>query len=162
MGRRQYSEWTWPENGVFRLLEWSNNNRLGPLELRVLSVLWQRGSATVWEVIEYGDIRREYNTVMTTLDRLYKKRLVGRTVGPNSRAFHYFPRHRTQAEWQRELVIDTVKQVLGMDTTALLPLSCLVEAVSEYEVGLLDDLRRLARIIREHIASAQLLVRSGL
>ena len=82
---------------------------------------------------------------MTTLDRLYKKQLLDRTVEPSSRAFRYFPRHRTQLEWQREVVIETVKQVLSMDTTTLLPLSYLVEAVSEHDAGLLDDLRRLVK-----------------
>lgn len=144
MSRRQYSEWTSRERSVFRLLQSSNKNRLGPLEQRILSVLWQRGSATVHEVIKCGDIQREYSTVMTTLDRLYKKGLLDRTGEPNSRAYRYIPRHRTQAEWQREFVIETVKHILSMDTTALLPLSYLVEAVSEHDAGLLDDLRRLA------------------
>jgi predicted transcriptional regulator len=97
MGRRQQSEWNRPANGVFRLLQSSKKSRLGPLEQQVLSVLWQRGSAIVKEVIECGDVHREYNTVMTTLDRLYKKGLLDRTGEPDSRAFRYVPRH-SQAE----------------------------------------------------------------
>ncbi len=40
-------------------------------------------------------------------------------------------------------MIEAVKQVLSMDTTASLPLSYLVEAVGDHDAGLLDDLRRL-------------------
>jgi predicted transcriptional regulator len=43
---------------------------LGPLDQRLLSALWRRGSATVRELIEYDDIPRAYSTVMTTLNRL--------------------------------------------------------------------------------------------
>ena len=75
MGRLKYSERTLSDNSILRLLQSPTKGRLGPLEWQVLSFLWQRGSATVKEVVEYGDIRREYNTVMTTLDRLYRKRL---------------------------------------------------------------------------------------
>jgi predicted transcriptional regulator len=146
MGRRDYSKW--PANGIFGLLQTSNKSRLGPLEHEVLSVLWRRGSGTVHEVINYGDVRREYNTVMTTLDRLYRKRLVDRAVEPDSRAFRYVPRHHTQAEWEREVVIGTVKQILS---TTVLPLSYLVEAISKHDARLLDDLRRLVDEKRQKV-----------
>lgn len=142
MKRRDYPESKLPPNTFFRLLRASAKKRLGPLEWEVLSVLWRRGNATVHEVIKYGDIRREYNTVMTTLDRLYRKQLVERTTVPHSRAFRYFPRHRTQAEWEREVAIETVRKLLGLDTSSL-PLSYLVEAISDHDPALLDDLRRL-------------------
>jgi predicted transcriptional regulator len=108
----------------------------------VLSVLWGRGSATVQEVIDYGDIQRAYTTVMTTLDRMHRKRLVDRVVGPRSRAFRYTPR-RTQAEWERAAAVETIRQVLRLGTPASRPLSYLVEAVSEHDAGLLNDLARL-------------------
>ena len=96
----------------------------------------------MWEAINDGNIHREYSTVMTTLNRLCKKGLAKRTVEPNSRAFRYVPRHRTQADWQREVAIETVKKVLSMDTMPL-PLSFLVEAISEHDAKLLDNLQRL-------------------
>ncbi len=99
MGRRQYSEWKWPENGGFRLLQPSKKSRLGPLEQQVMSVLWQRGSATVHEVIKCGDVQREYNTVMTTLDRLFKKGLLDRTGEPHSRAFAIAPELSGNGNW---------------------------------------------------------------
>jgi predicted transcriptional regulator len=96
----------------------------------------------VWETINDGGIRREYNTVMTTLNRLCQKGLAKRANVPNSRAFRYIPRHRDQAEWQREVAMETLKNLLGMDAIPM-PLSLLVEAISEHDPRLLDDLQRL-------------------
>src|SRR5271169_4338455 len=60
----------------------SSTARLGPLEQRLLEALWSRGSATVRELMDDGDAARDhkiaYTTVMTTLDRLYKKKLLSR------------------------------------------------------------------------------------
>jgi hypothetical protein len=38
---------------------------------------------------------------------------------------------------------ETIRQLLDSGTTASLPLSYLVEAVSEHDAGLLDELQRL-------------------
>jgi predicted transcriptional regulator len=137
---------------VFSSLQSAKKSRLGPLEQQVLSVLWQRGSATVHEVIKHGEVRREYNTVMTTLDRLYKKGLLDRTIEPHSRAFRYVPRHRTQAEWEREVITKTAKQILSLGTA--LPLSYLVEAIADYDARLLDDLLRLVEEQRLKLRAA--------
>ncbi len=53
---------------------------IGELESEILSVLKEKGSATAGDVLNVLKDRREvaYTTVSTTLDRLYKKNLVGR------------------------------------------------------------------------------------
>ncbi|MGB7586577.1 MAG: BlaI/MecI/CopY family transcriptional regulator [Terriglobales bacterium] len=150
MGRHGEGESGLPADSAFRLLQWSMGARVGPLEQQVLSVLWGRGSATVQDVIDYGDIRRAYTTVMTTLDRMYRKRLVDRVVRPRSRAFRYTPR-LTQAEWERATAVETIRQVLRLGTPATRPLSYLVEAVSEHDVALLDDLERLLEEKRQKL-----------
>jgi predicted transcriptional regulator len=144
MKRRDYSE----SGLIFRSLQSSAKNRLGPLELQVLSVLRRRGSATVHEVIKYGDLRREYNTVMTTLGQLYRKQLVSRTKVPHSRAFRYIPCH-TQAELEREVISKIVRRLLDVRSTT--SLSYLVEAISEHDAGLLDDLQRLVNEKRQKL-----------
>jgi predicted transcriptional regulator len=144
MKRRDYSE----SGLIFRSLQSSAKNRLGPLELQVLSVLRRRGSATVHEVIKYGDLRREYNTVMTTLGQLYRKQLVMRTKVPHSRAFRYIPCH-TQAELEREVISKIVRRLLDVRSTT--SLSYLVEAISEHDAGLLDDLQRLVNEKRQKL-----------
>lgn len=124
-------------NRIFRP---SPNTHLGPLERQLLSALWKLGSTTVRELLDRGEIKLAYTTVMTTLDRLYKKQLLDRTT--EGRAFRYAPRY-TQAELEKATVGETVRQLLGSGTAAALPLSYLVEAVSQHDVRLLDDLQRL-------------------
>jgi predicted transcriptional regulator len=125
---------------IFSLLRRSPSTQLGPLEQELLSVLWMRGSATVREMLDAGGINLAYTTVMTTLDRLYKKQLLNRSA--EGRAFRYSPRY-TQEELEKAAVGETVRQLLGSGEAAALPLSYLVEAVSEHDAGLLDDLQRL-------------------
>jgi len=125
---------------IFSLLQRSPSTQLGPLEQQLLSALWMRGSATVREMLDAGGIKLAYTTVMTTLDRLYKKQLLNRAA--EGRAFRYSPRY-TQEELEKAAVGDTIRQLLGSGATASLPLSYLVEAVSEHDARLLDDLQRL-------------------
>ena len=64
---------------------------LTPLELAIMRSLWKRGKATVREV--QGDLAPErqlaYTTVMTVMDRLFKKGLAERRK--KSRAHIYTP-----------------------------------------------------------------------
>ncbi len=127
-------------NRILSLLRRSPNAQLGPLEQQLLSALWMRGNATVREILDAGDIKLAYTTVMTTLDRLYKKQLLSRIA--EGRAFRYSPRY-TQAELEKAAVGETIRQMLGSGAAATLPLSYLVEAVGEHDASLLDDLQRL-------------------
>ena len=135
---------------IFGLLRRSPSTRLGPLEQELLSALWMRGSATVREMIDAGGINLAYTTVMTTLDRLYKKQLLNRSA--EGRAFRYSPRY-TQEELEKAAVGEAVRQLLGSGEAAALPLSYLVEAVSEHDAGLLDDLQRLLDEKRRELRS---------
>jgi predicted transcriptional regulator len=123
---------------MLNLLRRSPIAQLGPLERQMLAALWTRGSSTVREILDVGDIQLAYTTVMTTLDRLYKKQLLNRVA--EGRAFRYSPRY-TQEELEKAAVGETIRQLLG--SGAALPLSYLVEAVSEHDASLLDDLQRL-------------------
>jgi predicted transcriptional regulator len=137
-------------NRILSLLRRSPSTRLGPLEQELLSALWMRGSATVREMLDAGGINLAYTTVMTTLDRLYKKQLLNRSA--EGRAFRYFPRY-TQEELEKAAVGEAVRQMLGSGEAAALPLSYLVEAVSEHDAGLLDDLQRLLDEKRRELRS---------
>ena len=64
--------------------------QLGPFEQQLLQKLWSHGSATVRELLADGKIHQAYTTVMTTVDRLYKKGLLDRVA--EGRAFRYTPR----------------------------------------------------------------------
>ena len=95
---------------------------LGPLELQLLRVLWKRGEGTVRHLIDEGLVQGAYTTIMTTLDRLFKKGLLDRTE--EGRAFRYFPRV-TREELQREAAGQAIQQLLGTGPASL-PLSYLV------------------------------------
>jgi predicted transcriptional regulator len=72
--------------------------------------VWGHGSATVRELLADGTIRQAYTTVMTTLDRLYKKGMLDRIA--EGRAFRYTPRH-TAEELQRVTALESIQQLIG-------------------------------------------------
>jgi BlaI family transcriptional regulator, penicillinase repressor len=122
---------------------------LGPLEHRVMEALWHRGEANVRDVHEEFGTGVAYTTVMTTLDRLYKKGLLNRwKVG---RAFHYAPT-ATREESRRSLTAELVEGLLAQHEHEPLPLlSNLVDAVGNADCRLLDDLERLVQEKRDRL-----------
>lgn len=126
----------------------ASSSALGPLEHRLLDVLWQRGSATVRELVEGGCDDLAYTTVMTTLDRLFKKNVLTRDA--EGRAFRYAPR-LTREELHREAAGEAFRQLLDVSPAASLPLSYLVEILTERDAQLLDDLRRVVEAKRREL-----------
>jgi predicted transcriptional regulator len=127
-------------SSISQLFRPSIKAQLGPLELQLLEELWLRKSATVRELLQYTDLKLAYTTVMTTLDRLYKKRLLDRVA--EGRAFRYTPR-LSQQELEKAAAGETIRRLLSSSPAAALPLSYLVEAVSEHDIRLLDELQHL-------------------
>jgi predicted transcriptional regulator len=125
---------------------------LGPLEQQVLEALWTRGTATVRELLEDQKITQAYTTVMTTLDRLYKKRLLDRIA--EGRAFRYFP-HQSPEELRRVAAVEGILQLLGSGDASSLPLSYLVEALSTQDAQLLDELQVLVERKRRELKKAE-------
>ena len=112
---------------------------LGPLESQLMTVLWDLGSATVREVLENSDVAGAYTTVMTTLDRLHKKGLLNRQ--PEGRAFRYSPA-QTEDEFNGALVLDALRHMMKSAGSPSHPISYLIEAISEEDHNLLDELQR--------------------
>ena len=83
---------------------------LGPLENTVMEILWKRGECNVHDVIENLDRPLAYTTVMTTLDRLFKKTLLERRK--DERAFIYAPR-LSRKEWEEKRAGDLVAGFLA-------------------------------------------------
>lgn len=121
---------------------------LGPFEQQLLQELWSLRSATVRELLADGRIHQAYTTVMTTVDRLYKKGLLNRAA--EGRAFRYTPR-QTPEEFQRVNAVDSIRQLLSSGEASSLPLSYLVEAVSEHDAQLLDELQVLVERKRREL-----------
>src|ERR1700723_1436340 len=124
--------------------------QLGPFEQRLLRKLWRQGSATVRELLADGEFHQAYTTVMTTVDRLYKKGLLDRVS--EGKAFRYTPRF-TPEELQRDTAMESIRQLLGSGDASSLPLSYLVEALSSHDAQLLDELQYLVERKRRELHS---------
>ena len=107
-----------------------------------------RGTATVRELYEDSKLGLAYTTLMTTLDRLYKKRLLDRVA--EGRAFRYSPR-QTLEELQRVAAVEGIRQLLSSGASSSLPLSYLVEALSDHDAQLLDQLQELVERKRREL-----------
>ena len=118
-------------------------SRLGVLEREVMAVVWKAGEISVREACARLDLSVAYTTVMTTMDRLFKKRLLARRkVG---RAFVYSAT-ATRDEMESAVATELVQSLLQRHGGEPLPiLSSLVDAVSDRDRALLDELERLIR-----------------
>ena len=75
-------------------------DQLGSLESELMQRVWTRGEISVRDLHSEVATRLAYTTIMTTLDRLYKKGLLSRRkIG---RAYFYAPK-LTQEEYQGRL-----------------------------------------------------------
>jgi BlaI family penicillinase repressor len=121
----------------------------GRLERAVMDTVWRGGDFSVRDVQTALVRRVAYTTVMTTLDRLYKKGLVLRRR--EGRAFMYsaaVKRHELETTMTRGLLTG----LLSETPNAARPfLSNLVDAVGDSDDRLLDELERLVREKRERL-----------
>jgi predicted transcriptional regulator len=131
--------------------------QLGPFEQQLLRELWSRGSATVREMVDDTGIHQAYTTVMTTMDRLFKKGVLDRVA--EGRAFRYSPRLSSE-ELQRGRALDGIRQLLGSNDTSALPLSYLVEALSAHDAQLLDELQLLIDRKRRELKGGESVVQA--
>ena len=113
---------------------------LGKLERQVLDEAWGRGEVSVRDIYLTFEERIAYTTLMTTLDRLYKKRLLERRK--DGRAFLYSPAV-TREEFEHGIREDVIDGLLAATDAVQPVLACIVDAVSERDRELLDELERL-------------------
>lgn len=121
---------------------------LGPLEIRVLEGLWQTGDERTVRGLLDRFPELAYTTVMTTLDRLFKKGLLDRSR--RDRAYHYRPRF-DRAGLERRLAEGAFDRLLrsAASRRAARPiLATFIEAVSRRDGSLLRELERMIRARR--------------
>jgi predicted transcriptional regulator len=122
---------------------------LGRLELAVMEVVWRGGEGCVRDVQAALARPAAYTTIMTTLDRLYKKGFVTRRR--DGRAFVYSAT-LTRQEIEATMTAGLLKGLLADDASAARPfLSNLVDAMGERDNQLLDELEQLVRDKRERM-----------
>jgi len=122
---------------------------LGRLEFELMEILWSRGECNVRDAA--SQLRRPlaYTTVMTTLDRLYKKGLLERRL--KERAYLYSTRC-TREEWEKQRAESLVAGFLSASSpSGELLISSFLEAVGEQDARLLDELEKKIRRKRREL-----------
>jgi predicted transcriptional regulator len=113
------------------------------LERQVLEETWRVGEVSVRDIYRAFDERIAYTTLMTTLDRLFKKNLLERRK--DGRAFVYAA-VLSQADLDQGIKEDVIDGLLGHGADAVEPvLACIVDTISERDRELLDELDRLVQ-----------------
>ena len=116
---------------------------LGNLERKVLEETWRLGEVSVRDIYRAFDEKIAYTTLMTTLDRLFKKNLLERRK--DGRAFVYAA-VVSQDDLDRGIKEDVVDGLLGQGADGVEPvLACIVDTISERDRELLDELDRLVQ-----------------
>jgi len=137
------------KNRIARSSQDSRQLSLGRLEFDLMQILWSRGESNVRDVAQHLDRPLAYTTVMTTLDRLYKKGLLDRRMP--DRAFLYSPRLSSQ-EWERRRAESILAGFLaGPHASRELLVSSFLEAVGEHDAVLLDELEKKIRRKRREL-----------
>lgn len=117
---------------------------LGELESAVMETLWTKPEQSVNEVEERLRNKREiaHSTVLTTLDRMYRKGYLTREK--QGKAFVYAPRY-TREEFERRLAQEVLGALIGHFTEPAL--STFVDLVGDHP-GALDQLEAKIRAKR--------------
>jgi predicted transcriptional regulator len=122
---------------------------LGPLEWRVLEALWGAAApASVRDLTpQFPEIA--YTTLMTTLDRLYRKGVLERVK--QGRAFFYQTK-LSRSAFESARATEALRTALEGGGATLAPLlSCFVDAVGDRDAALLDELEALVRARRAEL-----------
>lgn len=84
----------------------------GPLEARVMEVIWDKQTATVQEVVEELNDEKNYayTTILTILTRLTRKGMLDRIK--EGRSHRYRPRY-TKEEWVKKVTSQAVEGLLS-------------------------------------------------
>ncbi len=113
------------------------------LEMQVLSVLWNRGAATVREVLEAMPDRkaRAYTTILSVLQVMEKKRLVSHTSEGNA--------HVYEARVSREQVTGPLLRRLVREVFGGSPASAMQQLLAENEMSR-EELEEIKRLIADY------------
>jgi len=121
----------------------------GPLEMRVLDALWSRGTPACVRDIQPQFPGVAYTTLMTTLDRLFRKGTLRREK--SGRAFYYVPK-ASQDQLISQLAGSTIATLLPDNNVSVRPImSLFVDTLGDRDEALLDELETLVRARREEL-----------
>lgn len=79
---------------------------VGPLEQKVLAILWQNQEATARDIcssLEEQGERRAYSTIRTIINRLVKKKIVSQRLDETEKIYIYTPIY-TKSELEKRII----------------------------------------------------------
>lgn len=121
----------------------------GPLEIRVLEALWSCGAPACVRDLQPRFPGVAYTTLMTTLDRLFRKGTLARDK--RGRAFYYAPK-ASRDQLISQLAGSAFAHLLPGEHEAMRPiLSMFVDTVGARDRALLDELESLVRARRDEL-----------
>lgn len=89
---------------------------IGPLERKVLGILWGKKEATAREIcisLEHSGERRAYSTIRTIIKRLVQKRIIAQHKTPRDRKYTYTPiltKHELETKIVQRIFGDLLKK----------------------------------------------------
>ena len=112
-----------------------------PKELEVLRLLWERGPATVREILEILPDDRAYTSVMSLLNVMFEKKLVSRV--PEGRAYRYAAKHKPDRT-ERKMLSDLLQRLFDGSAKSL------VARLLEQADPSAEELDAIHRLVEEH------------
>ncbi|HKE31390.1 MAG TPA: BlaI/MecI/CopY family transcriptional regulator [Candidatus Angelobacter sp.] len=134
--------WLKRQSGVPPSLE-----QLGSLESRLMERIWARGEVNVSD-LQAEFVPLAYTTIMTTLDRLFKKGLLDRRKIGKA---YFYQAKLSEKEYHERLTQHLFGMVLNGGNDSNVVLSGFVNAVSVTDQQMLDKLEELVKAKRREL-----------
>jgi predicted transcriptional regulator len=124
--------------------------QLGELETELMERAWaQQKEVSVRDLHTEMDGRLAYTTLMTTLDRLYKKGLLRRRMEGHA---YLYSAALTEQQYQARLTENFLGIVLHDRKNCSAVLSCFVETLSGTDLEMLEQLNEIVRAKRRQLS----------
>jgi len=118
---------------------------IGPLERKVLEILWLKKQATARDIcsdLEECGERRAYSTVRTIIKRLVRKKIISQHINNDDRIYIYKP-ILTKPELEKIIIRNTFSNLLNRFEQSTI--NFLAEELSDNE----DEIKRIKQKISE-------------
>lgn len=122
---------------------------LGKLETELMERTWTHKEVTVRDLYNEMHQRLAYTTLMTTLDRLHKKGLLRRRREGKA---YFYSAALTEQQYRESLTEHFFEMVLHDSQNSSAILSRFVEAVSETDAEMLEQLDEIVKAKRQELS----------
>lgn len=126
--------------------------QLGELETELMERVWAHKEVSVRNVYNEMHQRLAYTTLMTTLDRLHKKGLLRRRREGKA---YFYSAALTEQQYRESLTGHFFEMVLHGSENSSAILSRFVEAVSETDEEMLEQLDQIVKAKRRELSRSE-------